>query len=284
MSGEEGAVVEVLKVINNNIISSLDERNREIIVMGRGLGFGMRIGMEVDESKVEKVFRMASQKDTRQFEDLVLDVPLEILQLVTEIINDAKKQISDPLQESIYLTLTDHINYARERQKKNIQFHNPLLYDIKRLYKVEYKIGEAAVRKLNQALGTEMPRDEAASIALHFVNARLGHEMPETISIAKIIQNTLKIVQYTFNLEINEDAPETEYFLSAVKYFAQRVIAREMVGSQDEMIEDLVRERYAKAYLCVTKIAAYIKREYRIDISQGEMTDLTVQIERIIRR
>lgn len=32
--------MEIVKVINNNIVSALDDENREIILMGRGLGLG----------------------------------------------------------------------------------------------------------------------------------------------------------------------------------------------------------------------------------------------------
>jgi len=273
--------MKISKIINNNIISSLDVKNQEVIIMGRGLGFGKKVGSDVDETKIEKVFRMDSLGDTRQFENLLNDVPIEIVKLVTNIINNAKRQIPAPLQNSIYLTLIDHINYVRDRQRQNIQFHNPLLYDIRRLYKIEYKIGEEAVAQINQALGTDIPKDEAASIALHFINARLGKELPETINIAKIIPNIIKIIQYSFNIEINEDIPETEYFLASVKLCAQRVVGGEMLSPQDNSIEQLIRDRYKKSYSCVTRIAEYIKKEYSIEISSGEMTDLTMQIERI---
>ncbi|MFV0362560.1 MAG: BglG family transcription antiterminator LicT [Suipraeoptans sp.] len=275
--------MKVTKVINNNIISSLDERGREIVVMGKGLGFGQKSGSIIDESMVEKIFRMDTQREMRQFEDLLYDVPLEIVQLTTTIISNAKNHIPGKLQKSIYLTLIDHINYAKERQKQNIQFHNPLLYDIKRLYKTEYKVGEDAVEMINETLGTDLPKDEAASIALHFINAGLGYELPETINVAKIIQNTIKIVQYHYNIEIQDDTPQAEYFLSYLKFFAQRVVTGEMHSDKDDAIEQLIIERYEKSYSCTTKIASFIKKEYHITISQSEMIDLTVQIERITK-
>lgn len=273
--------MKICKIINNNIVSSLDDKKREIIVMGRGLGFGKQIGMDIEEDKIEKVFRMDTPSEMKQFTHLLRDVPLEIVQVVTEIINKAKEHIPDKLQESIYLTLIDHINFVREKQRQNIQFHNPLFYNIKRLYKIEYKIGEEAVKHMNTVLGVEFPKEEAASIALHFINARLGMELPETISVAKIIQNTLKIVQYYFNITIDHDSVEAEYFTSYLKFFAQRVINHEMLKTTDITIDDMVKIRYHKSHSCVIRIANYIKKEYGIEISQGEITDLTVQIERI---
>ena len=41
------------KVINNNIVSAFDEDGREVVIMGRGIGFGVRPGAAVRDSKVE---------------------------------------------------------------------------------------------------------------------------------------------------------------------------------------------------------------------------------------
>jgi len=37
-------VMEIKKIINNNIVSSIDKDGRELIVMGRGIGFGKKQG------------------------------------------------------------------------------------------------------------------------------------------------------------------------------------------------------------------------------------------------
>lgn len=39
------------KVLNNNIVSTVDKQDREIILVGRGLGWGAKVGGEVDRSK-----------------------------------------------------------------------------------------------------------------------------------------------------------------------------------------------------------------------------------------
>jgi Transcriptional antiterminator len=273
--------MKILKIINNNIVSSLDTKNREIIIMGKGIGFGKKAGMEVDETQIEKIFRMASEGQTKRLEDLLNDVSLERVQLVNKIITKAKEYIHEPLQESIYITLIDHINFALERKKQNIQFQNPLFYDVKRLYKDEYRVGMEAVKYINQTLGTDLPDGEAASIALHLINAKLGKEMPDTMNIAKILQNTLKIVQYFFNTEIEGNSLQAEYFINHIKFFSQRVISGEMLESKNPAIDQMISENYPKSSQCVARIASYILKEYKIQITQGEVTDLIIQIERI---
>ena len=273
--------MKILKVINNNIVSSIDENNREIVVMGRGLGFAKKSGEVIDEYKIEKIFRMDNRGEVRLLENLLSDVPLEVVQLVNEIIDEAAQQIGDTLQKSIYITLIDHIYFAIERKRQNILFQNPLFYDVKRLYKKEYGIGKEAVVHINEVLDIDLPGEEAVAIALHFINARLGKEMPETITITRIVQNTIKIVQYYYNMEIVEDMPEADYFVLHIKQLAERAINKTMLKTKDKDLEELVSIKFPKASECAKRITDYISKEYGLEITTAEMTDLTIKIERV---
>ena len=50
------------KVMNNNVVSSIDEDGQEIIVVGTGVGFQGKEGKPVDEKKIQKIFRWNSLK------------------------------------------------------------------------------------------------------------------------------------------------------------------------------------------------------------------------------
>ena len=56
--------------------------------------------------------------------------------------------------------------------EKNLEIKNAMLWDIKRLHKVEFEIGIHALKIIEENLNFELPEDEAASIALHIVNAQ----------------------------------------------------------------------------------------------------------------
>ncbi|MGF7430844.1 CAT RNA binding domain-containing protein [Thermoanaerobacterium thermosaccharolyticum] len=44
------------KIFNNNAIVAKDSDNRELVVMGRGIGFKKSVGEKVDETLIEKTF------------------------------------------------------------------------------------------------------------------------------------------------------------------------------------------------------------------------------------
>ena len=128
------------KIINNNIVSAVDSKGREVVVMGRGLGFGMKPGKQIQENKIEKVFRIKSQTLAEQFKDLLADMPLEHVKVSSDIITYAKENLKLKLNQSIYVTLTDHINFAITRYQQGIKPQNALLWEIKRFYSREYEL------------------------------------------------------------------------------------------------------------------------------------------------
>lgn len=46
----------VQKVLNNSTVLSMDDDSREVIVMGKGIGFNSRPGDEIAPEKIEKLF------------------------------------------------------------------------------------------------------------------------------------------------------------------------------------------------------------------------------------
>ncbi len=109
--------MKVLKVINNNVISSMDESNKEVVVMGKGIGFQKKTGDQIEQEKIEKIFHLSAENRT-QFEMLVADMPYDHMYLAKEIIQYASQSLKTKLNKNIYITLTDHLNFAIERKKQ----------------------------------------------------------------------------------------------------------------------------------------------------------------------
>ncbi len=273
--------MKIEKIINNNIVSSFDNKDREIIVMGRGLGFGRKIGETIEDAKVEKVFRMDTEAETAHLQSVLADVPLENIQVTDEIITYSKTAITKKLNKSIYITLTDHINFAIERYKQGLNFNNALLWEIKKFYVQEYAVGKKALEIIKERLDIELPSDEAASIAMHFVNAEFGTDMPYTIDITKLIQGVLKIIKYNYQMEIDEDSLNYERFITHLKFFSQRIITNRANAGHDEEFYEMIKNQYYEDYKCAEKIKKYIETEFKMQVPEEELVYLTVHLKRI---
>lgn len=100
-------------------------------------------------------------------------------------------------------------------------FGNPLLREVRAFYKEEYMIGTFALDLIERRLGIAFPVDEAASIALHIVNAEYNTKMRDTIDITRIIQDVLDLVREYFQMELDETSLSYERLITHLRFLAQ---------------------------------------------------------------
>lgn len=273
--------MKIEKILNNNVIVSLNEKGKEVIVMGRGLAFQKKVGSMVEDSNIEKIFTLSNKDITERFQELLSDMPTEYMVLSEKIISHAKKKIEKKLNENIYITLTDHINSAIERNNSGINLRNALLWDIKRLYKEEFSIGKDALEMIKEDLNIELPEDEAAFIALHIVNAELNEEMPNLMNMTKVMQEILNIVKYHFKIDFDEESLSYYRFITHLKFFAQRIFNDNTYSAKDDDLFEMIRNKYPNAYECVVKVQKFIKDKYTYDLTTEEKLYLMIHIERV---
>ena len=273
--------MKIAKIINNNVVSTCDEVGREIIVMGRGVGFKAKEGNTIDEEKVEKIFRLESQNTMDKFKELLENLPMEHVQISADIIGYAKEVLNRPINPNVYITLTDHINFALERYKQKMMFSNPLIREVRSFYHAEYLIGEYAIAMIERDLGVKLPVDEAASIALHIVNAEYDAPMGDTIKITNLIQQVLEVVREYFSIELDEQSLSYERFITHLRFLAQRVFTGEHMNLDNLEFQEVIDRLYPEEYACSQKIQALIKLQYRHQVTEEEVAYLALHIKRI---
>ncbi len=271
----------IQKVINNNVISAYDVNQQEIVIMGKGIGFKAHTGELIDESKIEKVFRIENENLSRQFQELLENIPLEHMQLTSDIISYAIKNLNVQLNQNIYITLTDHINFAIQRQSQGIQLKNALLWETKRFYHQEYLMGKYAVDLLNEKLGTEFTEDEAGFIALHFVNAEYNTTINDTFEMTNMIQKILELVRLEMGIEFDEESLHYERFITHLKFLVQRLYRHELLKDEEIEFARMMENKYPKEYECSNHIAEYIEKEYGSKIASEEIMFLAIHIKRV---
>lgn len=275
--------MKIKKVLNNNAVIAIADQCEEIVVTGLGLAFKKKAGDELDKEKIECTFRMESQEISRKLRNLINKIPIEYVEVTEEIISLAKRTLKTKLNENIYLTLTDHISFAVDRIRNQIRVTNPLIWEIKRFYMEEYNIGLKALDIIEKRLGIRFPQDEAASIAIHIVDAELNEEMSQVVNMIKIIHDSLNIIKYHFRIELQEESLEYQRLVTHLKFFAQRIIGSENSSAIEDNLFEIIRQQYVQAYECAMKIKKYAMEQYNFQISEPELTYLIVHIERVIR-
>lgn len=273
--------MKITKVINNNVVSAFNEDNKEVVIMGKGIGFKAKEGKNIDDSKIEKIFVMNSKSSVEKFKQLLENLPIEHFNVSNEIIAYAKEILGVKINPNIYITLTDHINFAVYRFNNGIQFSNPLLWEVRQFYKSEYLIGEYAVNLIEKKLGVKMNKDEAANIALHIVNAEYNTEMKDAMKFTNLIGDVLKIIEEFYSIKLDENNIHYSRFITHLKFLCQRVFTNEMLESNEDAFAGMIISSYPREYKCSIKIKDYIEENYHQIISEEELAYLTVYIKRI---
>lgn len=269
------------KIINNNIISARDSQGVELMAMGKGIGFGQKPGNEIDDKAVEKIFRLENIDNKEYFKELLASLPLEHIRLATDIISYAKESLGLILSQNVYLTLTDHIGFTLKKHREGMIFNNALYDEVRLFYPLEYSVGRYALELIEERTSCRLGEDEAASIALHLVNAEMDSAMGTTFVMVKMMREMMEIIERQITIPTGRIYPR-ERLISDLKQLANRLVSEEPIsGRQDDLLYEFVREHYRDEYQIISRLSEYIENEYQCSMTEEEIIYLVLNIKRM---
>lgn len=275
--------MEIKQTFNNNVVLTTDEEANEVVVMGRGIGFQKAKGDSIDPALIDKTFILSENVSKSIFPDIYHQLSDDEIDVVVEIIDLAEEKLGLEFQSNIYIALADHIHYALDRTQQLIPLTNPLNYEVKKYYPEEYKIGQMALKLIKERLNISLYKDEASSIALHFVTGQKeGYLIAQTIKVTEIVHNILNIVRIYYGDNFDEESISYARFLTHIQYFAHRVVFGEQKGETDSFLYEQIQASYPNTFECVNRIKRYVKATHHFEMGEDEQVYLTIHIERIM--
>ena len=274
--------MKIRKILNNNLVLANDWQGNEIIVKGRGIGFNKKRWDTIEEAVIEKIFTPENSKKSKELQSYLTSIPEDYLDFVQGYVDYIKNSYDIKLNNSIYVSLSDHLTGTIKRFNEGISINNLLLLDIKQLYKLEYKIGLDMLEKLNEKFNVNLPLDEAVFIALHFVNAKDSEGKNDGFQISHIVNEIMKIVKrYYASIVFDEESLYYQRFITHLKYFAQRFLHKELNYKEDAKLFEIIKNQYKEAYGCVKLIYLMMEDKYNYQLTEEEMLYLTMHIQSI---
>lgn len=270
--------------MNNSLLLALDDSGREVILMGKGIGFNKSIGHRLKSEDIEKVFVLKDRSVSKNIIRLASEIDSTYFELAKQVIDYAIDTYGMVLMEHIYLGLTDHLSFAVKRNNEGILIQNFYTQTLKRFNPKEYQVGLYALKLVRERLQVELPEDEAGNIAFHFINAQTNHsDSMDNQKIFETVKGILDIVKYNFSILYDEDGIGYTRFVTHLRLFAQRLVN----GNQDlydyeDSFYTHVLEKCPREYECVKKIGIFIKEKFDSKLSKQEEMYLAVHIHRIL--
>lgn len=272
----------VTKILNNNAFISLDSEGKDIIVMGKGISFQKKVGDEVETDEKTKIFSSNTSDINDKMKNVILNIPESYIEITEKIVNLLRERYNKELHDIIYISLTEHIHGAVERCRAGLEIENPLLNEIKSLYREEFDIAIEGLKIIKDKLGVNFKKDEAGYITSHIINAQLNGEINNTTEITKIVQKILNIIEFNMLIDINTETFSYDRVVTHLKFLALRVL-NGIVNNDDEELFEIFAKKYPALYNCTNVIDNYFQQVYNYKLTNAEKMYLIIYINRLIK-
>lgn len=275
----------IKKIYNNNIVLAIDHSGKEVVLIGRGIGFQKHVDDIMTSENVHKKFVFDASEVTNRLNSLLAEMPERFLELAIVIVEQAQKELDVVFYDGIYITLSDHINYSIQRYNNNQKIQNAMLWEIKKFYPREFAAALNAINTINYYENTHFDEHEAGFIAVHFLNAYQENKtMYATAVTAEIIKDIIQIIQVHYKMNLDDKTLSYSRLVTHLKYFSLRLLSEPMATSVDYPLFEQVKLTYPNAYNCVVKINEYFKINHCTEITLEEKTYLMLHINRVTKR
>lgn len=274
-------MITIKKSLNNSMLL-VDSDQREMILFGKGIGFGAKPGTNIDLTQVEKVFLPLSDLKSRHFLSLTDTIPAAFFDISHDILTLARSLCGDKLNSVLLFTLAEHLHFAVERSRSGQAILNKLSWEVKRYYPQEYSVGLQARAQVNEKFDVELPEDEAVNIAFHLINASSQDDDSTAHQQVELVNRIADIVRYKLGKVVDTRSVNYMRFITHLRYFAERVLAGKIALSEtDDFYQELMRHR-PDAMTVAWAIRDYVQDKYQLTLPKDELTWLSIHISRLM--
>lgn len=269
--------MQAIRKINNNVVVCIDSSGKELIAMGKGIGFE-KTPREIRLSEIERTFYELDESHIAVMQDL----PIDVINFCAKFMDIAKNELDYELSPNVTLSLADHVAFAIERCKKNIKVQMPLAYDIAQMYPKEYKLAQAAVKRLSHEYLIYVPETEAVGIAMILINAKLqGGTYIEDKSFDSITEEITEVIEENLRIYIERNTFNYSRFATHLQYLFHRLESDTEITSDNRELSEQLTKEFPKIAQCVEQVALIIEKKWNKKLSGEEKLYLLLHINRI---
>lgn len=276
--------MKVKKIINNNV-AIVDRGGHESIIYLTGISFKKKVGQQISDAEVEKIYVLDSKDRLEHFSYLLSHSDEKLISLVNELVRYGEQEVGKAANDYLYLALLDHLSFALKRARKDQFLRSPLAWDVKKFYPSYYQVGLKCLEMLQDTYEIEFPEDEAVAIALHFVNLQETQaKFDEKLEDMETLRDMLNIIRYHFSMTFDEDSMNYMRLVTHLQFFIERLRKNKSYSDNESQLFQQVRSLYPEAYAAAEKIEIYVKGKFNSYLTQDEYTYLMIHINRVTER
>ncbi|MDQ1129518.1 PRD domain-containing protein [Microbacterium sp. SORGH_AS_0888] len=271
----------VHKVLNNNVVVSLDEQGRERVLMGRGLGFQLKPDDPIDPEKVEKTFVLQTGAEGDRERRLLAGAPYAVIEAVTDAVDQAERELGHDLGRRIVITVLDHISFVLERLDEGIRIPSAQMPELRVLHPQEFRAAENMAAHIGAALERELPAEEAVFLTMHLLNATRDEPNGTAALLFRRVQHVASVVETGLGVTLDVESPDYARFVLHVQFLLQRLVSKTMLRSSDTSFFEFAKRSYPRSYEIALQVKDYVHAATGSDLTDEELLYVIVHVERL---
>ena len=245
----------VLKVYNNNVVLAEEPGGKQIVLIGKGVGFGTRRGDLINgDDPDNKVFSILDE-NVNPGEIKRLNYDIEKVEKVTREIVEIAREKLDITNDKLYDALYDHIAFAIERLKMGLPIDNPFIGEIAIMCSREFEVAEIAAKLIRREVDVDMKN-------------------------ARFYKQAVLVVGQCFGRTFDTNSSACKNFLTSLN----RLISSALRGAPLEMpVKQYVRLNMTEYYRAAQAVSELMKREIGAELSDDHKAFLAVHICQLVQ-
>jgi beta-glucoside operon transcriptional antiterminator len=269
------------KVLNNNVVISVDESGQERVLMGRGLGFQLAPTDVIDPSRVEKTFVLDQGGNTESARAMLASVPYAVMEAVATAVEEAERQLGRSLGRRLPLAVIDHIQFVLERLRDGLRIPTAAMPELRVLHPQEFDAATAMAESISSTLRTPLPDEEAVFLTMHILNATRDEPNGTAALLFRRVQHVVSTVERGLGMKLDVASADYARFILHVQFLLQRLVAKSMLRGNDSSFFEFAKHSYPRSYLIATEVKAYVTAATGSDLTDEELLYMIVHVERL---
>ncbi|MFC0557461.1 glucose PTS transporter transcription antiterminator GlcT [Halalkalibacter alkalisediminis] len=273
----------VKKVLNNNVLVAEHPEYEEVVLIGKGLGFGKKTGDSVAGEQAEKFFVLREAKDQEQYKQLLDYVDENFIGLMNDIIEIVEDRFSNRLDEHIHITLTDHLFYAIKRVKQGLDIKNPFLSETELAYPKEFTVANELIEYLNKQLNIDIPPGEIGFVALHIHSALSRRSLMEVNRHTQLIAELIHVIEESLQVDIDRKDLNYLRLVRHLHHAIERINKDQYIENQ-EPLKKVLQVEYPLCYNLSWKLMKIMQQTLKKSVPDAEAVYLTLHLQRLSKQ
>ncbi|ANE46634.1 transcription antiterminator BglG [Paenibacillus swuensis] len=276
-----GTTYRVERVMSNNAVLVTDTASgSELILLGKGIGFGKITTLDSQDARIDKKFRMDDEAQRKQFQTLLGDIAPEVFDISEEIISMMERDISANLNEHVHVALPSHIHFALYRLRNGMDIDNPFLYETRTLFPKEYEVAAKAAELIGATFGIQIPEDEIGFLAYHVHSAIAHVPVGQLVKSTTLITEIVEIIERRRAIHIPKNSLDYARLIIHLRFAIERVKQKKTV--KNPFVEGM-KQLYREEYELASEIGAMLADRLQMHVPEDEVGYIMMHLYRLFQ-